>query len=150
MPSGPEFEVLIWVAIVVLGGIGELLTGSFLLLPFAIGAAVAALAAVAGVKLPWAVAVFLVVSLASLFWLRGFARRSEVTTPKIQAGAHRYVDSVGRVTEKIDPPGEGRVRLDGQIWRAQSAGGESIEVGTEVIVVEVRGTALVVQGRWTQ
>ena len=50
MPSGPELELLVWVVVAILSGIGELLTGSFFLLPFAIGAAAAGLAAAFGVR----------------------------------------------------------------------------------------------------
>ena len=145
MPSGLELEIAIWLIVAVLSGIGELLTGSLVLLPFTIGAGVAALAAAFGLELPWVLALFLVVSLSSLVGLRGFAKRSEASAPPIQAGANRYVDGVGRVTVAIEPDSEGRVQLDGQTWRAVAAGYEPIAPGTEVRVIEVRGTALVVE-----
>lgn len=145
MPSGPEVEIVVWVLIAILSGIGEMLTGSLFLLPFAIGAIVAAIAAAFGVDLPWVLGLFLVVSIGSLLWLRRFAKRSEAQAPAIQAGAGRYVDAVGRVVADINPAGAGRVELSGQAWRALSAHGEPIAADTEVRVVEVRGTALVVE-----
>ena len=96
MPSGAELEIGFWLLLAVLGVVGELLTGSFFLLPFAIGAGVAAIAAAFGAELPWVLALFLIVSLSSLFWLRHLARRSEAEAPSIQAGAGRYIDAVGK------------------------------------------------------
>ena len=145
MPSGPELEILVWVIVAIISGIGELLTGSFFLLPFAIGATAAALAAAFGAELPIVLPLFLVVSLGSLVWLRRFADRSDEEAPVIQAGAGRYIGARGRVTEGIAGPTEGRVQVDGQLWRALTADREPIEAGTEVRVVEVRGTALVVE-----
>ena len=145
MPSGPELEILIWAIVAVISGIGELLTGSFFLLPFAIGATAAALAAALGAELPVVLPLFLVVSLGSLWWLRRFADRSSKQAPVIQAGAGRYVGAVGSVTAAITQSTEGRVQLDGQSWRALTAHGEPIDAGTTVRVVEVRGTALVVE-----
>ena len=145
MPSGPELEILVWAIVAVISGIGELLTGSFLLLPFAIGATAAALAAALGAGLSIVLPLFLLVSLGSLVWLRRFADRSDEEAPVIQAGAGRYVGARGRVTEEIAGPTEGRVQIDGQLWRALAANQEPIASGTEVRVVEVRGTALVVE-----
>jgi membrane protein implicated in regulation of membrane protease activity len=145
MPSGPELELLVWVIVAILSGIGELLTGSFLLLPFAIGAAAAGLAAALGAELPVVLLLFLVVSLGSLVWLRRFANRSKEQAPVIQAGAGRYVGAGGIVTVAVEGPIEGRVQVDGQTWRAVSADGGPIAVGIEIRVVEVRGTALVIE-----
>lgn len=145
MPSGTELEILVWVVVAVLSGIGELLTGSLILLPFAIGAAAAALAAAFGVDVPVVLGLFLVVSLGSLVWLRRFADRSRKQAPVIKAGAGRYVGAVATVTVDIDGTTGGRVRLDGQAWRALAAHGEPIDAGSTVRVVEVRGTALVVE-----
>lgn len=145
MPSGPELELLAWVIVAILSGIGELLTGSFFLLPFAIGAAAAGLAAALGAELSVVLPLFLAVSLGSLVWLRRFANRFNEQAPAIQAGAGRYVGAVGSLTAAIEGPTEGRVQLHGQAWRALSANREPIEAGTRVRVVEVRGTALVVE-----
>lgn len=144
MPSGPELELLVWVLVAIVSGIGELLTGSFFLLPFAIGATAAGLAAALGAELPVVLPLFLIVSLGSLVWLRRFANRSKEQAPVIQAGAGRYVGAVGRVTVAIEGPNEGRVRVDGQTWRAVSTDGGPIAAGSEIRVIAVRGTALVV------
>jgi membrane protein implicated in regulation of membrane protease activity len=138
-------EILLWVVVAILSGVGELLTGSFVLLPFTIGAAAAALAAALGAELPVVLPLFLLVSLGSLVWVRRFADRSSKEAPLIHAGASRYTGAVGRVTEDIEGPRGGRVHMEGQLWRALSANREAIDAGTQVRVVEVRGTALVVE-----
>jgi membrane protein implicated in regulation of membrane protease activity len=59
-------------------------------------------------------------------------------------GANRYVGRRVLVLERIDRvSGTGRVRLDTETWRA-TTDGEPLAAGTEVRVVEMRGTRLVV------
>ena len=140
-----ELEIIAWVIVAVLSGLGEVLTGSFVLLPFALGAIVAALLAGFGASLPWVLSSFLAVSVLSLFWLRRFAARTEAASPAIQAGAHRFVNAVGAVTADIAAPDAGRVRVDGQSWRALAAGNEPIVAGTQIRVIAVKGTALLVE-----
>lgn len=145
MPSGWELEILLWVVVAIVSGVGEVLTGSFFLLPFAIGAVVAALASALGAELPVVLPLFLVVSLGSLVWLRRVAQRFDRQAPVIKAGAGRYIGAIGRVTSSISGPMEGRVLIEGQTWRALSTNREPIDAGVQVRVVEVRGTALVVE-----
>ncbi len=140
-----ELEIIAWIIVAVLSGVGEVLTGSFFLLPFALGAIVAALLAGFGAPLPWVLSSFLVVSVLSLFWLRRFAARSQANSPAIQAGAHRYVNAIGAVTADIAATDAGRVRVDGQSWRALAAENEPIAAGSQVRVVAVKGSALVVE-----
>ena len=145
MPSGLELDLIVWAIVAILSGIGELLTGSFFLLPFVIGAAAAGIAAAFGAELAVVLPLFLVVSLGSLVWLRRFADRFNEQAPVIQAGAGRYIGAVGSVTVDIEGSTEGRMQMDGQSWRALSANREAIAAGTQVRVVEVRGTALIVE-----
>jgi membrane protein implicated in regulation of membrane protease activity len=116
-----------WVSAAVFLAVAEIFTAGFFMLPFAIGAAAAAVMAFFEVGEIPQLLVFLSLSAVSLWVLR------------------RYVGARARVIEAVDPSsGVGRVRMDAETWRA-STDGDRIEEGTEVRVIEVRGTRLVVE-----
>jgi membrane protein implicated in regulation of membrane protease activity len=123
--------------------VSEIFTAGFFMLPFGIGAAAAAVLAYfeAG-EIPQLL-VFLGVSLIALFLLRRFVRIGDQNQPNV--GSNRFVGQRARVIEAIDrDAGVGRVRMETETWRA-TTDGAPIEEGTEVKVLDVRGTRLVVE-----
>ncbi len=141
----PDFWRWLWLGIAVVLGVGEMVTAGFFMLPFAIGAAVAALLAWADVTLTVQLIVFIGVSLVALFALRRFAWSDR--EPSYPVGVKRFVDARAVVTDTIDPmAGKGRVRLGrGERWSATTVTGERVEPGVVVRVVEVKGSHLVVE-----
>jgi membrane protein implicated in regulation of membrane protease activity len=136
----------LWLGIAVVLGIGEMVTSGFFMLPFAIGAGVAAILAWMDVALPIQLVAFIGTSIVALLLLRRFATRDD--TPVAAVGATRFVGATAMVTETIDPAtGQGKVRMDAETWWAISDTDSVLEPGTPVRVVEVRGTKLVVEPR---
>lgn len=132
----------IWVGAAGVLGFAEILTAGFFMLPFAVGAAVAAVMAWAGVGVGLQWAAFLVVSVVSLLYLRRFVKSSD-EQPAI--GANRMVNQHGLVVEPINRlQATGKVRVDREEWRA-TTDGEPISEGTEVVVRGVTGTRLIVE-----
>jgi membrane protein implicated in regulation of membrane protease activity len=147
MDSGdPETWRWIWLITAVVFGAGEIaVAGSFFLAPFALGAAAATVFAFAGAGLAVQWGVFLGVSVASFLALRPLARRLDTNVATPGVGSHRQVGQRARVLEAIDGEHEyGLVLLDREKWRAESQTGQVIPVGATVVVVEVRGTRVVV------
>lgn len=135
----------IWVGSAIILGIGELLTAGFFLLPFAVGAAAAAILAFMGVGFPLQLVTFVVISVVFLGVLQRFARQeqSDGTEP---AGAGRFTGKRAIVIEPINRrEGTGTVRMETEQWRATTDRDEEIPVGEEVVISEVRGTRLVVE-----
>lgn len=132
----------IWVGATVFLAFAEVVTAGFFMLPFAVGAAVAAILAWSGIGPAVQLVVFISVSLLVLVGLQRFVRRSDRHQPRV--GATRFVGQHAVVLERIDRHSTGRVRMDTEMWRA-STQGDPIEVGTEVTVVDVRGARLVVE-----
>lgn len=63
----------------------------------------------------------------------------------IKTGADRLIDKIGTVEEPINPTtGNGIVVVNGEKWRAESASGDQIDEGTEIVIKSVEGTSLVV------
>lgn len=145
--SSPEEWRWIWLGAAVLFGLGEMASaGTFFLLPFALGAAVASALAFAGLAVPAEWLVFLVLSVGGVVALRPLARRLDVNTPTEGIGARRWIGEHAKVLTDI-PPGRnetGMVRAGREEWRAASVDGSAIPAGTSVRVVDVTGTRLVV------
>lgn len=133
----------LWTIFAVVMGIGEIFTAGFFLLPFAIGAAAAAILAWAGAAVLAQWLVFFGVSVVSLAYLRRFiTRQDESDQPKV--GANRWAGSEGIVLEDIEPrTGAGMVKVESEEWRATAP--QPIEAGRRIVVVEVRGARLVVE-----
>jgi membrane protein implicated in regulation of membrane protease activity len=138
---------ILWVVAACLFGLGELHTGGFYLLPFALGAALAAIVAVLGVGALLSGVVFVAASGIVVLTLRPVARRHRRLPPPIRTGAAALVGRRATVLERIaNDEGVGCVRIEGgEVWTARSFDeDEVIEAGERVEVVEIRGaTALV-------
>jgi membrane protein implicated in regulation of membrane protease activity len=138
---------ILWVVAACAFGLGELHTGGFYLLPFALGAALAAVVTVLGVGGLLSGVVFVAASGIVVMTLRPVAQRHRRLPPSIRTGAAALVGRRAMVLERIaNDEGVGCVRIDGgEVWTARSFDDdEVIEAGERVEVVEIRGaTALV-------
>jgi len=137
---------VIWLLAAVALAAAEVVNTSFFLFPFSIGAAGAALVALAGAGTPIAVIVFAVLTAVSFGIVRPIARRHLSQPPALRTGTAALIGKRAIVLERIaDDEGVGCVRLDGEIWTARSYDDDAvIEPGTRVHVMEIRGaTALV-------
>ncbi|HWT93131.1 MAG TPA: NfeD family protein [Solirubrobacteraceae bacterium] len=135
---------VLWLVAAVLLGVGEILTTSFYLAPFALGAAVATIVSALGGGFVLAGAVFLVVSAGALLTLRPIARRHLRTPASLRTGTAALVGRTATVVEQVTPDA-GCVKLEGEVWTARPYDEDgTIAPGTRVHVIEIRGaTALV-------
>ncbi|MGH9120254.1 MAG: NfeD family protein [Acidimicrobiales bacterium] len=145
--ESPEVWRWIWLGAAVVFGLGELATvGSFFLLPFALGAVVAALLAFAGVPVGLEWLAFILVSIGSLLALRPIARRLDRNEPTDGIGAKRLIGQPALVLDEIKGGIHelGLVRIHREEWRAESVDGAGVPAGSTVRIVDVRGTRVVV------
>jgi membrane protein implicated in regulation of membrane protease activity len=138
---------ILWLVAAAVLGIGEMHQGGLYLLPFALGAALAAAVSLLGVGSLLAAIVFILASVIVVGALRPVARRHRRLPPAIRTGAAALVGRRATVLERIaNDEGVGCVRIEGgEVWTARSYDeDEVIDVGERVEVVEIRGaTALV-------
>ena len=137
-----------WVIAACAFGVGEMLTTSFFLAPFAVGALGAAVVDVAGVSELAAWVVFVVVSLLMLLVVRPIAKSHMKVPPHIRTGTAALVGQQAIVLERIaNNEGVGCVKIDGEVWTARSLDEDQvIEAGSRVHVVQIKGaTALVTE-----
>jgi membrane protein implicated in regulation of membrane protease activity len=139
---------IVWLIVAVALAVGEVLTVSFYLFPFALGATAAAIVDLAGGgSTPQALA-FVVVTALSLGIVRPIARRHIRTPPQLRTGTAALVGRTAMVLETIDNDrGRGAVRIDGEVWTARALDeDEVIEQGHRVTVIDIKGaTALVTE-----
>ena len=125
---------------------GEMITAGFFVLPFAIGAVLAAIVAwVDGPGfLQWLV--FFGGSAASMVFVRFVIRRQDDPDENsLPVGVNRYIGMGAVVLETIDAiSNTGRVRVETEVWRA-TVDGDSIPEGELVTVVGLQGTRLLVE-----
>ncbi len=139
---------VLWLIAAVVLAVAEVLNLSFFLFPFAIGAAGAAVAELAGAGTPVAVVVFAVLTAVSFGIVRPIAKRHVRTPPAIRTGTAALIGQPAVVLERIaNDEASGSVRIGGEVWTARSYDEDRvIEPGTRVEVIEIRGaTALVAE-----
>jgi membrane protein implicated in regulation of membrane protease activity len=125
-----------------------MLTTSFFLAPFSVGALGAAVVDVAGASELAAWVVFVVVSVLMLLVVRPIAKSHMKVPPHIRTGTAALVGQQAIVLERIaNNEGVGCVKIDGEVWTARSLDeDEVIEAGSRVHVVQIKGaTALVTE-----
>ena len=138
----------IWLIATAFFVIGEIATpGSFFLLPFGAGSALATILAFTGAGEGWQWAAFLIASLAALAGLRPLARRLNAADQPARVGATRLIGAVGVVVEDLggDPSRLGSVRIGREDWHAETPDGTHVAAGTQVEVIEIEGTRAVVR-----
>lgn len=142
-----DWDIVFWAAVAALAFVGELLTVSFFLLFFSLGALTALGMAFLGFSPVLQAVGFVAASVLSMFVLR-----PALLNRLALHGGERYVSSsnvtgrTGVVTSAIEPEGKGMIRIgNGEFWTARSLYPDrAIEPGTRVRVLDTDGlTALV-------
>lgn len=138
-----QWELWAFVSLVFL--VLELTAGDFFMLCLAIGAMGAAVAAAIGGGFLVCLAVFAVVSVMCLYFLRPKALKRFNARSVRKSNADALDGSTGVVKEEIVAGGYGYVAIDGDMWRSVSESGEAIPVGTRVKVVSHKSIILTVR-----
>src|SRR5215210_50039 len=126
----PDWAIWAILAAVLAGG--EVLTVGFFLGLIAVGAAVAAIAAAAGVSVELQVALFAITSVASLAFIRPIAIRHMKTPARLKSGTAALVGRRAVVLERVDAQ-SGQVKIGGEVWTARSYDEDDVfEAGARV------------------
>ena len=143
--DSPETWRWIWLVATALFLAGELATaGTFFLVCFAVGAALAALLAFLGVAVPLEWLAFVAGSAGAFAAFFPLRQRLDRRLPQTGIGAGRLIGEVAVVVRALPPGAVGLVRVTGEEWRAESADGAAFDEGDRVRILEVRGTRVIV------
>jgi membrane protein implicated in regulation of membrane protease activity len=151
MDSLMSTPLVIWLGLALLFGIIELLTVGFFFVFFAVGALVAGLASLIMPSALGQVAVFIVVSMASVLFARPFLKNTlnMGDRPAKESNAAALVGTEVLVLEDVDKY-QGRVKVvhNGEVWTAYLAEpqeGEVLPAGNPGLVAQVDGSKLAVR-----
>ena len=112
---------------------------------FALGALAALICAALGAQLWLQIVLFVVVSVAALYFTRPLAKKY-VNQRAMPTNADMAIGKLGVVTEAIDNvAATGAVKLGSRIWTARSNSGAVIRKGENVVAVAIEGVKLIVQ-----
>ncbi len=134
-----------WTLAAVLLIIIEILSAGFVLGSFGVAAFVTAIVAYIGFPIEFQLIVFIASSLVMFFGLRPLAKKYLAPKKKIETNVNRLIGRKAVVIETIDNFRQtGRVKIDGDDWRARTETQEVIPVGREVIIKVVDSATLIV------
>ena len=125
-----------WALVSIVCLILELTNGDFFIICFAIGAACSAFLSALGLSFYAGLAVFAVTSVLSLFFVRpAMLKHLHRNEDSRVSNADAIIGRVGKVTETIKAGDYGRMKLDGDDWKAESDETEDLPVGTKVRII---------------
>ncbi|CAN5259905.1 hypothetical protein BH18ACT10_BH18ACT10_00480 [soil metagenome] len=143
-----DWDIVVWAVVAALAFVGELLTVSFFLFFFSLGAVVALVMALVGItSLTAQIAGFIAASILSMVVLRpALVNRISLRSSERYEVRGKITGKNGVATEEIEPGGSGTVRIgSGEFWTARSIYPDQwIQEGSRVRVLHTDGlTALV-------
>jgi membrane protein implicated in regulation of membrane protease activity len=125
--------------------VGEMLTATFFLLPFGIGATFALAANLLGLDLAFQWILFVAASIVALVVLRPLVKRLTANAEQTKSGVDRLIGMTGHIIEGNAPSGENRARVAREVWNVSTEAGDRLAVDTPVKVLRVDGVHLVVE-----
>ncbi len=136
----------LWAIVALVCLIIELTSGDFFFICFTIGGLASLLTALCCDSLAAQAIVFAVVSVLSIFFIRPLLvkhvhKSGEERTSNVDA----LIGREGIVTEAIEAEGYGRVKIDGDSWKACTADGAAIGEGSRVKVVDIKSVIITVE-----
>jgi membrane protein implicated in regulation of membrane protease activity len=140
--AGDAWIVWLIIALVLAGA--EAASAGLLLIMFAGGALAASLAAALGAGVVGSAAVFSLVSVALIAFVRPIAKRHVYQAPLERSGTAALIGTQAVVIEAVDAD-NGRIKLAGEIWSARTLDEDArFEPGEKVAVFEIDGATAVV------
>ena len=136
----------LWTLIGVICLILELTSGDFFIMCFSIGAFITAIVAAFVPSFTVQIIVFAAASLLCLLFVRPLALKYfHRKDPDRPSNVDAMVGRRGVVTEAIPEKGHGRVKIDGDSWKACSVDDTAIAKGTRVEVTEINSIIITVK-----
>lgn len=138
-----ELMIIVWFVIIIIAALIEMNTMDLSSIWFSVGALIAFILSLVGLKPVPQIIVFLVVSVVLLVSLRPIAK-NYFKTNVISTNSDRLVGKVAICTKVIRPGDRGEVKIDGKFWLAVTSGDEDIQVNDRVQVLAIEGVKLIV------
>lgn len=138
----------VWLIVALAFFILEIFTTGVAVICFSFGAVGSCVAALCGANLTWQVIIFAIVTLLSFIFIRPMLIKLFYKKGKddVKTNADALIGRRGIVSEAIDPAtGAGRVKVDGDDWKAVSADDQPIELGARVKILKLDSVIVTVK-----
>lgn len=135
----------LWLIIAGLFFIGEIATVGFLIFWFGIGALIATIVSIFTTNIIIQTTVFLISSTILIFATKPFVKKF-ADVKKTNTNVYSIIGKKALVIKTIDPiHSVGQIKLNGEVWTAESDNQQIIEEGTEVEILEIKGVKAIVK-----
>lgn len=138
----------IWLLIAAVFVVIEIFTSGFAVACFSVGCAFGAILAACDLSLTWQVVAFAVGTFLAFVFIRPIVMKylDKMTNDTgVKTNMDNIIGKTAVVTEKIDENGYGRVKIDGDDWKAKTNDGSEAEVGTKVEIESFESIILTVK-----
>lgn len=136
----------ILVSIGVIAFIFEIFTAGFISASIGIGFLFAATGNYLGLDVKWQILLFAFGVGLTYFLVRPLITKFGYRNDKIKTNKDALINKPGIVTEEINPlKNSGRIKIDGDDWKARSLNNEIIQTGTTVSVIDIDSIILIVK-----
>ena len=124
----------------------EMMNNDFFIMCFAIGSFCASVASLMIDSIVVQVIVFAIFTLLSIFYVRPIALKYlHKGEDQRLSNADALIGREGKVTDTIETGGYGRVKIDGDSWKAKSIDGQEIGVGDDVRILRLDSIIVTVE-----
>lgn len=138
----------IWLLIAALFVVIEIFTGGFAVACFSVGCVFGAILAACELSLTWQVVAFAIGTFLAFVFIRPVVVKyldNKTNDNGVKTNMDSIIGKTAVVTEKIEENGFGRVKIDGDDWKAQTADGSEVEVGKKVKIESFESIVLTVK-----
>ena len=135
----------LWLIIAGLFFIGEIATVGFLIFWFGIGALIAMIVSLFTTNIIIQTTVFVISSTILIFATKPFVKNF-ADVKNTNTNVYSIIGKKALVIRTIDPiHSVGQIKLNGEVWTAESENNEVIEEGLEVEVLKIKGVKAIVK-----
>ena len=134
----------VWLIIAGLFFIGEIITVGFLVFWFGVGALIAMIVSFFTSNIIIQTSVFVISSASLLLATKPFVKKFVDVKPT-KTNAFSIIGKKALVTKEINSHSVGQIKINGEVWSAESQNEDTIPVGSEVDILEISGVKAIVK-----
>jgi membrane protein implicated in regulation of membrane protease activity len=135
----------VWLIIAGLFFVGEIATVGFLIFWFGIGALIAMIVSFFTSNIIIQTTIFVISSTILIFATKPFVKKF-ADVKKTNTNVYSIIGKKALVIKTIDPiHSVGQIKINGEVWTAESENNQVIDEGSEVEILEIKGVKAIVK-----
>ncbi len=138
----------IWLLVAAVFVIIEIFTSGFAVACFSVGCVFSAILAACDLSVTWQVVAFAIGTFLAFIFIRPFVMKiidKKTNDNNIKTNMDNIIGKTAVVTERIEEGGYGRVKIDGDDWKARTDDGTMVDVGERVQILSYESIVLTVK-----